>query len=369
MSDTALQWVAVDLLTGQVVVDLPNVEVAGDLAATIGAYEQAQVVLHVDDSINPSWLESTKPGGGALIAYTGDQASPVIAWGGIIQQRVRAPGSNAVSLGLATVEAYLDACPVGTYSATDVNQDTILAALVAFATSTNRLTTLSLTHVAPSTALQSVDYSTSSQITVYAALQALSAVQGGPEWTMGWHWDLAASTITPTLTYGSRIGAPVVAGQQPSVTVEAADLSDGSMYAEDYTPGQGANQVVAYGGASQSASSPDVPVASATAIDLKGRPLWTFTYSPNQTISDPVVLGTYAAAAVTQMNDGGQPVTMVLSITLAGKQLGVDWNIGDDIGWSLTGVVFPQSMAGISRCIGYRINQQTVTPIIKAATP
>jgi len=364
-----LQWVGVDLATGQIIADLPGVQLATDLPRTIGAYETAQVTMTVDGTTNPDWLDVTQPGGAALIAYTGDPSAPVIVWGGIVQQRVRPTNSPVVSYALVTPEAYLDACPVGTYSATNVNQDTILAALVAFATSTNRLTTLQLIHLAASTQTQTVAYDSNSGMTVYAALQALSAVAGGPEWMMGWQWDLAAATITPTLTYGARIGTAAMAGQAPDVTIESADLLDGSVFSEDYSPGQGANQVIAYGGASTSATSSAVPQAVATAINLNGRPLWTFSYSPNQTVTDPVVLGTYAAAAVAQMGDGGQPLTMVLPIDAPGKRLGVDWDLGDDIGWALTGPSFPDAPSGTARCIGYRLGLQTVTPILKDVTP
>lgn len=363
----ALRWVGVDLLSGQIVADLPNVELTSEAAVTIGAYESASVNLTITDETNPSWEEATQEGGSALIAYTGTPDAPVIVYGGIVQQRARPIGTSTVNLALVTPEGYLDGCPVGTYSATDVNQDTILADLVGFATSTNRLP-ITLIHVAPSTQAQSVSYTSASQTSVYTALQQLSSVSGGPEWTMGWHWDLAAATIVPTLTYGSRIGAAPADGLEPAVTIESADLMPGSVFTEDYSPGQGANQVIAYGGASTTASSDDVPLAVATAIDLQGRPLWTFGYSPNQSVTDPVILGTYAAAAVSQMEDGGQPLTMVLPVNAPGKRLGVDWNLGDDLGWSLTGPTFPSPVSGTSRCIGYRLSLDKVTPILKRAT-
>lgn len=362
-----LQWVAVDLATGQTIVDLPGFEISGEgVGVTIGAYESATGSLTITDDTNPSWESATTPGASAMIAWTGDPTSPTVLWGGLILQRLRPPNSNVVTFAMTTPEIYLDSCPVGDYSAINVNQDTILADLVGFATSTNRLP-ITLRHLTPSTQNQTTGYEASSQTKVLGALQALSAVTNGPEWMMGWEWDVPGGTIRPVIYYGARVGNAVMPGQSPNVTVETTDLLEGSVFTEDYTPGQGANQVIAYGSASTTASSSDVPVASATAIDLKGRPLWTFSYSPNQTVTDPVVLGTYAAKAVSAMNDGSKPLTMVLPVDAPGKRLGVDWSIGDDIGWSLSGPSFPQPISGIARCIGYRLTAQTVTPILKGA--
>lgn len=364
---TPLQWVAVDLLTGQTIVDLPDFELTSELAVTIGAYESATGSLTITDKTNPSWEAATTPGACALIAFTGAPESPVVVWGGIILQRLRPPNSNVATFAMTTPEIYLETCPVGDYSATDVNQDTILADLVGFATSTNRMP-ITLRHIGASTQHQTASYASSAQVKVLSALQALSAVTNGPEWVMGWEWDVPAATISPVIYYGPRIGAAVMPGQSPAVTVETEDLLEGSVFTEDYTPGQGANQVIAYGAASTTAASDDVPVASATAIDLKGRPLWSFSYSPNQTVTDPVVLGTFAAAAVSSMNDGSKPLTMVLPVDAPGKRLGVDWNVGDDIGWSLAGKSFPSPQSGIARCIGYRMTPQTVTPILKGVS-
>jgi hypothetical protein len=362
-----MQWVAVEWLTGNIVCDLPGIVLSGPLATTIGQVESTQMSLFLDDNTNPSWLTGTTPGGSALVAYTGTNTAPTIVWGGIVTQRVREPGSPVVQLALSTPEAYLDGCQVGTYTASNLNQDTVLQGLMAFAMGTNR-PNWTLTHVAPSTQTQTVKYSPSDQTSVYAALQALSAVQGGPEWVAGWTWNVAAGTITPTMTYGSRIGQPVNAGAQPNVTIESADLMAGSAFSEDYSPGMGANVVTAFGSASANATSSDVPYATAQEVDLKGRPLWTYIYSPNQTVTDVNTLATYASQAVALMQDGAQPLTMTIANDLIGKQFGVDWQLGDDIGWVIDGPAFPEPVSGVSRCVSYQADLSTITPILKGAS-
>jgi hypothetical protein len=178
---------------------------------------------------------------------------------------------------------------------------------------------------------------------------------------------VAAGTITPTLTYGSRIGQPVNAGAEPNVTIESADLEAGSAFNEDYSPGQGANVVTCYG-ASSGASNGALPVATAQEVDLKGRPLWTYVYSPNQTVTDVNVLASYASQALTQMADGAQPLTMTIANDLIGKQFGVDWQLGDDIGWVIEGPAFPEPVTGVSRCVSYQADLSTITPILKGAS-
>lgn len=365
---TVLQWVAASLLTGDIIADLPGIELAGaPLAVTIGQIESVQMTLNLDDKTNPDWPLGTQPGGAVLVAYTGTGTSPSIVWGGIVTQRVRIPGSTQVQLACSTAEAYLDACPVGTYTATDLNQDTILQGLMAFAMGPNRPGWV-LEHLPnASTQTQTVAYTPSSQTSVYAALQALSAVQGGPEWIAGWSWDVAARTIVPTLTYGARIGQAVNAGAEPNVTIESADLQAGSAFSEDYSPGMGANQVTAYGSAAANATSTDVPMATATALDLQGRPLWAYGYQPNGTVTDPAILGLYAAQASARMQDGAQPLTMVIANDLVGKRLGTDWHIGDDIGWRIDGPAFPVPLSGVGRCISYQADLATITPILKGA--
>jgi hypothetical protein len=127
----------------------------------------------------------------------------------------------------------------------------------------------------------------------------------------------------------------------------------------------GANTVTAYGSAAADATSTDVPMATATAIDLNGRPLWAYGYQPNGTVTDPATLGLYAAQASNRMQDGAQPLTMVIANDLVGKRLGVDWNIGDDIGWHIEGPAFPQPISGVGRCISYQADLATITPILK----
>lgn len=378
-SISGINWTAVQLSTGAIVADLPGIELASDLPVTIGQVESATLVLNISTQTPGNWLTATQPGGAALIAWTGDPASPSIIWGGIVRQRIRGIGPR-VTLSCETPETYLNAAYVGNYTATSVNQDTILAALMGFASGTNQVPWV-LNHLpSASTQTQSVSYASTSNVSVLSALQSLSAYAGGPEWTATWQWNLAARTIVPVLNYGARVGTPASNGV-PAVTITSADLAAEAVFTEDYSEGYGANQVTAYGAsantASSSSSSTVIPTATGTAIDLKGRPLWRYVYQPSSSITDPNVLAQHAAAAVTQLQDGAQPLTLVMPRRHqylsssgwgpTGKQLGQDWNLGDDIGWNITGPAFPSPVAGVARAIGYRLTYDTITPILQGA--
>lgn len=374
-----INWVAVQLTTGAIIADLPGVEMTADLPVTIGQAESATLALNLSAGTPDNWMTATQPGGAALIAWTGDPNAPVILWGGIVRQRVRAPGSPRVLLSCQTAECYLGSAYVDNYTATNVNQDIMVAALMAFASDTNQLP-WNLNHLAAaSTQTQSASYTATSNVTVLSALQTLSAYEGGPEWTATWHWNLAARTIVPVLNYGARVGNSASNGI-PAVTIATPDLMSESAFTEDYSDGYGANRVTAYGTSSASASSATsstiVPTATATANDLKGRPLWRYVYQPSSTITDPNILAQHAASAVNQLQDGAQPLTFMLPRQQGplapgwgpiGKQLGQDWNLGDDIGWNITGPAFPTPITGVGRVIGYRIAYDSITPIIQGA--
>jgi hypothetical protein len=328
---------------------------------SIGQLESTNLTLNLDASTAPEWPAATEKGSAAIVAWSGDPASPVIKWGGVVTQRVREPFSPTVQLALSTAEEHLSSCPVGTLTTTD-NQDTLVADLMGFATGAN-MPPWVLNHVTPSTQQQTVTYvAGQSNVSVLAALQSLSAYYGGPEWFTGWQWNVAAGTIVPTFTYGSRIGQAADPVLGPSVVFEANDMQAGSSFTEDYSAGYGANQVTVMGAASGSSGSTS---ASATAPNLAGRPLWNLTYTPSVTTTDATALGQFAYAAVTQLAAGSQTAKLVVSKDLTGKQVGADWGLGDDIGYTFSGPAFPQPISKTARCMGYAVDLTTVTPMLQ----
>ena len=357
-----LNWTAFQFVTGAIICDLPGLELAsGPMQRSIGQMESTNLNLNLDAITAPEWMAATEKGSAGIVAWSGDPASPVIKWGGVVTQRVRDPFSPSVQLALSTPEAHLASVQVGSLATTD-NQDTLVADLMGFATGTN-MPPWVLTHVTPSTQQQTVTYTAGqSNVSVLSALQTLSAYYGGPEWFTGWQWNVAAGTIVPTFTYGSRIGRVADPVLGPSVVFEANDMQAGSSFTEDYSAGYGANQVTMMGTASGSVGSTS---ATATAASLAGRPLWNMTYTPSVATTDATALGQFAYAAVTQLAAGSQTVKLVVSKDLPGKRVGADWDLGDDIGYIFTGPAFPRPISKTARCVGYAVDLTTATPMLQ----
>jgi hypothetical protein len=204
-------------------------------------------------------------------------------------------------------------------------------------------------------------YLDSSNITVYSVLTALASVIGGPEWCMSWMWQHNPEKVVPVLTVGNRIGTQAAAGLGPNVIFETPMLQTGSV-GFDWSSGFGANVVTAYSSASKGGSQ------TAVALDLMGRPYWEYRFSPSTSITDPAVLLDHAEGALVNMADGGHPVTIVAPRDRVGQVLGVDWNLGDDIGYLLTAPTLPDGYEGVGRCIAYETTPTTVTPILASSS-
>lgn len=369
----ALNWTAFNFYTGQIILDSAQISLdnSADLEDLIAQVSTVQVTLNLEPSTpSPDWIFATEKGNAAWIAWNGDPLNPNIVWGGIVSQRIRVL-TPQVTMQLSTAEAYFDGCQMGLYNAAGaaINQDTILAQIVTqFAAGTNQPNWQLIPSGTPSIVTQVVTYPALPNVTVLQALQALSAVSTGgvpgPEWFVGWQWNLNASTIYPTITYGQRIGRAAGANG-PAVTFEIGDLLDGSAFTEDYTSGRGANQVTALGAAAAGAAAGSIPSATATAVNLQGRPLWNYTYTPNSQISDPAVLAAYAAKALAALQSGNQPIVIVFDITRVGKVYGVDFGLGDDIGWYLANVIqFPIPISGTARVIGVKVSPTNACTLI-----
>lgn len=370
---SALNWTAFNFLTGKILLDSAAITWDGsELPDTIGQVDTINVVLNLDAKTpSPDWIFATEKGAAAWVAWTGTPLNPVIVWGGIVTQRVRTLGPQ-VALQLATAEAYLDACPVSNYVATSFNQDKIVYDLVTlFAAGTQQPSWATLPSANPSSVTQSVAYPVNANVSVLGALQALSATQtsgiNGPEWFCGWQWNLATSTIVPTITYGQRVGH-VASAAGPNVTIELAELADGSQFIEDYTAGRGANVVTALGQSTGGSTTGVIPSATVSASNFAGRPTWTYTFSPSEQTSDTTILAGYASRALAALQSGNQPLVAVLPANQPGRTYGVDWFLGDDIGWNLHGgLQFPIAVSGIGRVIGVKVTASTVSPVIQGA--
>jgi hypothetical protein len=93
------------------------------------------------------------------------------------------------------------------------------------------------------------------------------------------------------------------------------------------------------------------------------RPRFEYRYTPS--VSEPNIptLNSYAKRALTSMKDGAVALTIAANREEA-PRLGVDWGIGDDVGFDLTAPAWPDGITGVARAVGWELTDTTITPLI-----
>lgn len=361
----ALRWLSVNLMSGQVMAELPQILAKDPLRRTLNQYETQNASLYLTPGISQEWLDATSPMRTALIAFRGAPGSEVIFWGGIVLARKRSAGSSEVQLTMATPECYLDRRYTGPYTTgapgTTKDQNQIVTDLVTnFVSANGGLPITVVTVGAPGTPRYQV-YNDYDDKTVYSNIQTLAGLVSPPQFTAFWNWNHAANTITPVLYVGTRIGAPVPAGMQPAVVFDSVSIISGD-FTEDWTSGRGANDVYAVGTGSGLARA----YGTAIAGSFNGRPRVQYRWNPTTSIFDPLTLTQHAQRALGIIGNGTNTVALTVDINAKNKRFGVDWNLGDDLGYVLDGVAFPDQPTGYGQCIGYQATDQSVAPVLYA---
>lgn len=360
-----LRWLAVDLLSGAIITDLPSMQSTDPNRRTLNQYESQSIDMYVTDTTTPSWRVGTRPGSCAVIAYRGDPGVEVIYWGGIVLRRQSTTGSNKVTLTAATPEAYLDRRYTGAYTTDPLGigatkpQNSIVADLITQFVVANQGLPITVVTLAGTSTSRFEVYNDYDDKTVYSNIGALTGLLGGPEFTGHWVWNRGPNTITPVLYVGNRIGTP--ASPAPAATFDSANLIEGTLD-ENYSTGMGGNDVTAtssgQGLARPQATSPNPPSTT-----LNGRPRFQYRYSPSTSIQDPLTLQQHADRAASLLTEGTNTVTLKAAAS-SRPLLGVDWNLGDDIGYELDGPAFPTPLIGVARCIGYEATDVYTSPVL-----
>lgn len=364
----ALRWLSVNLMTGQTMAELPQVISQDPLRRTLNQYESVNASLYVTEGISSDWLAACDPMRTALIAFRGQPGAEVVFWGGVVLGRDRSSGSNEVQLTLATGDCYLDRRYTGAYT-TDPgstgatkDQNQIVADLVNEFVSSNGGLPITVTTVGGAGTQRYEIYNDYDDKTVYSNLQDLSQLVNPPQFTVDWVWNHTTNLITPVLYVGNRIGTAVPAGLAPAVVFDSASyVSCG--YKEDWTSGNGANDLYAVG----TGSGLSRAYGTAVATNFDGRPRVQYRWNPTTSIFDPLTLTQHAQRALSIVGNGTNTVTITADINSANKQLGVDWYLGDDIGYVIDGPAFPDQPTGYGQCIGYQVTDQTIAPTLYAA--
>lgn len=368
----ALSWVATDARTGAVVADLPGLE-CSTVKRSICRYESTTATLPIPTAPE-NWRDATRPGGSVMILLS----DGVPIWGGMVTQRIR-DLTDSVSLSLVTVESYLDRRYMGDATYTGVGQNVLVATWFSSYVTTGPLGGLPFrVSYSGNGTLRDRSYLRSDRKTVYSALTELSAVLGGPEWTVEWEWQHSPERITPVLYVGDRVGTAVTSGLAPAATFQAPGCVIEASLVEDYSSGKGANSVIAY----SSATAGSVPQSPAQVGTDVGLPTFEVDIQPSTSITDVSVLTAHAQSALASLVGGGSALVLRAAVETAPK-LGVDWILGDDVGYQIGGLeydptnpagrqsvpAFPGGLTGTMRAIGWEMTLdgvQTVTPTLVA---
>jgi len=356
-----ITWLGCDLVSGQIIDELPDLTLGGSIGRVLGTSTNTSFSLPVPlpGVTVPvrDWLGATEPGRSLIVAVMND----VPIWGGIVLRR-NGGTDGTVELSAVTIEGYLDRRYVGDHVWVNVDQASVIAAeLLGDAQDEG----IDLTIDAPASGtLRDRAYFDKDNKTVFATLDELSGVLDGPEWTIDLEWaDATQTAVSKIARVRSRIG---IASPSPSAVFETSAAAvfgtvgaSGAEYTydEDYSAGRGANHVVAYSsgeGDSQPFSAP----ARDEVLLANGFPRWEHRFQPSSSITDVATLNSHAQARVAVMKMGARTWAIEANAS-AYPLLGVDWNLGDDVAWQLVGHRHPDGVTDQGRAIGWNLNPET----------
>lgn len=356
----ALSWVAVNANDGSIIADLPTLRADGALKQTLMRYESQTASLPLGvpgtpDGAPSNWQQATRKGAAFLVALD-EGNNPV--WGGLVTRRTRKVGGD-VKLSLVTAEGYFDRVYVGDQTFTGMAQNVIVKTLVEAYAKTGALRGLPLRVqiVGGNGVARDRTYKDADDKTLYSVLSDLSGVIGGSEWTVGWEWVGAGLGLV--LFVGDRVGAPSPAGLNPAAQFYLPGSVTDAELVEGYGASEGANDVMAV-----SSSSGGVrPQSPHQTNNTDLRPRFEYRWSPSNSITSVDTLTAHAQRALAAMKNGTVALTLSANRQEA-PQLGLDWHLGDDVGFDIKGPEFPGGIYGTARCVGWEMTDTTVTPLL-----
>jgi len=334
----------------------------------MGRSESATFAMTVDVGTDPEWDRATREGLGSVYQLVeDDDGAERVTWGGLVMKRDFGLG-NAVNLAVSTHEIYLDGRYTGTYKATGRDQNLIMADLVNIAAGAN-----SSAPTLPGLPFQTVivggpgavrdrAYADTDDKTVFAALDELAHVDGGPQWRLTWQRLHGPERIVPVVEIGTRLGVARQPGMAAPVAWSPRQITSASL-SRAWGGASGGNLVTATSTGSGTGARPQ-SVPKAGPVD--GRPVWEYRYAPSTSITTQAVLDSHAAATLAQIRSGSQAVAFTVS-RATGPRLLVDYDLGDDADVIFDGPLFPTPLAVSGQIVSYDCDADTVTPILSTS--
>lgn len=348
--DTAgFQFLAVSLTSGIVLAEFPDLQVS-KLSYRFEETTSETMVIPWRN-IPTNWGESTIPYGVAILLVHGS----TVLWGGIVVKRERTLQGSGLSLTVATVEHYLDSVYVKDHVYSNRDQCEIVEDLVSSTLEGHRF--MLSVEVSPSLIRRDRTYEESSDKTLLSALQELSNVQNGPEWSTSWRG--VDGRYMPVLTVADRIGSVT-----PVTTFDESVITSFNVL-EDYTTGYGSNMVWAVG----DTTGDDQLRSDVMVSEQAYRPVVEHVVRPSLSITQKETLNAHASSVLEQLRDGTNTMSMTLSL-LAAPIVYEDWKPGDVVSWTVADDDgrFTGFDHGEARVVGYDIDFSgvwTITPVLQ----
>ncbi|MFG2046128.1 hypothetical protein ACGFIW_01690 [Micromonospora sp. NPDC048935] len=362
---TVVTWLGCDLVTGQIVEELPGLQPSGSIGSLLGAYTSASFALPIPLAGHGApprgWEAATEPGRSMIVAVLGG----VPIWAGVLLPREGGTEATA-PLSCMSLEGYLDRRFVGDHVWAQQDEASVIAAGLISDANVEGINLL--VDAPPTGTLRDRTYVDQDDATVYSRLRELSGVIDGPEWTivLGWS-DSTQTAITKTVRVRKRIG---VASTTPNAVFSTVGTSNARYrYREDYGAGRGANHIVATSTSSGDGETrPQSAPARDEALLAAGWPRYEHRFTAGSSITEVATLDAHAQQALALMARGARTLTISARAD-ADPLLGTDWSIGDDIRYELTGHRHPAGLVGVARAVGWDLDVRAgvVSPILLAA--
>lgn len=353
-----LSWVSVNANTGDIITDLTNLRVDGSLKRTIGRHEAQTATLPLDGAPG-NWRTATRKKSVFLVALTDavdNEPRGIPVWGGMVTERATTH-RDGVKLSMVTAEDYLNDRYVGNVTYTGIGQNEIVEDLVLRFVATNQYDPglpMRVVKLPGANPARDRTYLSADDKTVYSALEELSGVIGGPEWTIEWEW-VDERSLGLVFIVGGRLGSPAPAGLGPSSWFHLPGNVQDAELVEGYRRGEGANDVMAVSSGSADAR----PQSSHYQNPVDGRPRFEFRWTPSTSITEIATLNGHADRALESMQHG----TVALSITATADET-EPFSLGDDVGFDLTSPAWPDGITGTARVHGIEWTNTTITPVL-----
>ena len=364
-------WLATEILTGLIIGDLTDFQI-DTVKRTLMAYDTAQGGLPLPTAPE-NWQRIVLPKASCLHLVDGD--TPV--WGGMVIESEQT-SDDTIPVSVATIESYFGDRYVGDVSYSQVDQNLIVKDLVErfAARGSNGGIPIRVVVLGAAGPKRDRNYTDRSGKTLYSALRELAGVQGGPEWTVEWEWLHEPERIVPVLYVGSRVGVAPASGLLPAAVFEMPGPVETVSMVNTYKSGTGANDVMAY-----STADGDVQPQSQHVVTRDPeRPTIEFRWSPSSSITQISTLDSHAKAKAVELARGST-VAALTAVTTNAPRVGVEWSIGDDVGYVIGGTVverpgvthesvpgFPGGLTGVARAIGWELTfgeVDKITPVLQ----